>query len=322
MKDLKDTRILVTPNSFGKHNPDLKTELEESVGEVIYNTSGKPLTSQQVAEFLPEIDGYIAGLDQIDRAALEMASSLRVIVRYGVGYDKVDLVAASEKGIIVSNTPGANSASVAELALCLVLMLARQIKTATQAIQKGGWPRVAGLSLQDKTVGILGMGVIGKHFAKLLATFECKIIAYDVSPDVDFLNQHHIELVDLETIITKSDFLSLHVPLLPETHNMVNDTFIKSMKTGAYLINTSRGEILNEAALIRGLETGHLAGAALDAFEIEPPEADHPLLSHPQVICTPHIGAQTDGATNNMGKMALEECLRVLQGFEPKYQVN
>ena len=320
--DLTESRILVTPTSYGKFNPELKAKLENQVGEVIYNTTGKPLSSSQVVSLLQNIDGYIAGLDFIDRDALEAADSLKIIVRYGVGIDRVDLSAAKEKGIIVSNTPGANAASVAELALGLMLMLARQISTAQSSLQKGEWLRLPGVSIQDKTVGIIGLGAIGKQLAMRLAAFNCKIIAYEPHPDKTFVQKNEVTLVDLDTLTSNSDFISLHVPVLPATRNMVNDAFIAGMKEGSFLINTSRGEVLDESALIKALESGKIRGAALDAFEKEPPDPDNPLLSHNKVICTPHLGAQTDGATNTMGEMALNECLRVLQGMEPEYQVN
>ncbi|MGZ9164285.1 MAG: NAD(P)-dependent oxidoreductase, partial [Anaerolineales bacterium] len=158
--NLKECRLLVTPTSYGKNDARLKTELEAQVGEVLYNPTGKPLTSAEVAQLLPGIDGYIAGLDGIDAAALKMADQLKVIARYGVGVDNVDLAAAREKGIIVTNTPGANSVSVAELALGLILALARQIPEAVEAVHQGKWPRYSGISLEGKTIGILGLGAI------------------------------------------------------------------------------------------------------------------------------------------------------------------
>ena len=154
--NLKDCRLLVTPTSYGKNDARLKTELEAQVGEVIYNPTGKPLTSTEVAQLLPGIDGYIAGLDGIDANALKTADRLKVIARYGVGVDNVDLAAAREKGIVVTNTPGANSVSVAELALGLMLALARQIPEAVEAVHQGKFPRFTGVSLEGKTIGILG----------------------------------------------------------------------------------------------------------------------------------------------------------------------
>src|SRR5574340_895040 len=159
--DLHQSRLLVTPTSYGKNDPRLRTELESMVGQVIYNPTGKPLTSREVAELLPGMDGYIAGLDTIDAPALNAADRLKVISRYGVGVDNVDLAAAHERGIIVTNTPGANAVSVAELALGLMLALARQIPEAVESVHQGKWPRYAGLSLEGKTIGILGLGAIG-----------------------------------------------------------------------------------------------------------------------------------------------------------------
>ncbi|MFN2303710.1 MAG: NAD(P)-dependent oxidoreductase, partial [Anaerolineales bacterium] len=140
--------------------------------------------------------------------------------------------------------------------------------------------------------------------------------------DEDFAKKYNIDLVDLDTLVNRSDFISLHLPVLPETRNMVDARFISAMKKGAFLINTSRGEIVDEQALIDGLKSGHIAGAALDAFAKEPPDIDNPLLAMDTVICTPHLGAQTDGAANTMGRMALDECLRVLKGEKPLFRVN
>ena len=319
--DLKESRLLVTPTSYGKNDARLKSELEALVGEVIYNPTGKPLTSDQVAKLLPGVDGYIAGLDGIDANAIKTADRLKVIARYGVGVDNVDLPAAKERGIIVTNTPGANSASVAELALGLMLALARQIPEAVEAVQQGKWPRYAGLSLEGKTVGILGFGAIGKQLAHRLAGFDCRILAFDPFADAAFAKDYHVDLATLNEVIEQADFVSLHLPLLLETRCMVNDTFLKKMKKGSFLINTSRGEVIDEDALVRGLQSGHLKGAALDAFTVEPPDPKHPLLMLPQVIVTPHLGAQTDGATSNMGWLAMKDCLAVLRNEEPVFRV-
>jgi D-3-phosphoglycerate dehydrogenase len=318
---MKKFRLLVTPTSYGKNDPTLRSELESQVGEVIYNPTGKPLSSAEVAKLLPGIDGYIAGLDAIDRAALAAADRLKVISRYGVGYDNVDVEAAREKGIRVTNTPGANSGSVAELALALMLALARQIPEAAQAARQGRFPRLAGVAIEKKTVGILGLGAIGKQLARRLEGFDCRVLAYEPYPDLAFAKEHGVELVGLEELLPQADFVSLHVPLLPETRNLVDRAFLAKMKPGAYLVNTSRGESVDEDALLEALKSGHLRGAGLDAFKQEPPDPSNPLLALPQVIATPHLGAQTDGATNAMGWAALNDCLAVLRGEEPKNKV-
>jgi len=319
--DLSQCRLLVTPTSYAKHDPRLKIDLESVVAEVIYNPTGKPLDSGEVARLLPGIDGYIAGLDTIDRAALQSADRLKVIARYGTGVDNVDLEAARKKGVTVTNTPGANAVSVAELALALLLALARQIPEAAAAAHKGQWPRLAGTSLEGKTVGIIGLGAIGKQLARRLEGFDCRIVAHDPRADTEFAQLHHVELGALDEVLGQADFVSLSLPLTPETRSIVDSEFLAAMKPGAYLVNTARGEVVDENALFEALRSGHLRGAALDAFSAEPPDPNHPLLSLPQVLATPHLGAQTDGATNNMGWMALRDCLAVLRGDEPLHRV-
>lgn len=319
--NLRDCRLLVTPTSYGKNDSRLRTELESQVGQVIYNPTGKPLTSAQVAGLLPGIDGYIAGLDAIDAQAIQAADRLKVIARYGVGFDNVNLAVARERGIVVTNTPGANSVSVAELALGLMLALARQIPEAVAAVHQGRWPRYAGLSLEGKTVGILGLGAIGKQLARRLAGFDCRIVAFDVAPDEAFAREHRVELTTEASVVEQADFLSLHIPLLDETRGMVDDAFLAKMKAGSFLVNTSRGELVDEDALLRALQGGRLKGAGLDAFTVEPPAPGNPLLALPQVIATPHLGAQTDGATSNMGWLAMRDCLAVLKDEKPVFRV-
>jgi len=264
--DLKLCHVLVTATSYGKTDDRLFTELEGQVGKVVYNTTGKPLPAAEVARLLPGMDGYIAGLDVINRQALATADRLKVIARYGVGVDNIDLAAASERGIRVTNTPGANSISVAELTVGLILSLARKIPESAAAARTGGWPRTTGLSLEGKTVGLLGLGAIGKQVARRLGGFDCHLICFDPVADKKFASQNNVTLVSMEELITEADFLSLHLPLLPETRNLVNATFLQGMKKGAFLVNTARGELIDESALVEALQNNHLAGAALDVF--------------------------------------------------------
>jgi D-3-phosphoglycerate dehydrogenase len=320
--DLKATRVLVTPTSYARHDSRLRTELESAVGEVVYNTTGRPLRSEEVREMLEGCDGYIAGLDVIDRAALAGVSKLKVIARYGVGVEKVDLAAAQEKGIVVTNTPGANSSAVAELAVGMMLALARAIPAASAATTSGGWPRLSGIGLEGKTIGLFGLGAIGKLVVRRLTGFECKIIAYDPYPDRAFAEQYGVTLLNSEDVTAAADVISLHLPVLPETANMVNADFLARMKRGALLVNTARGELIDEQALADALASGHLGGAALDAFQHEPPGTANPLMQQPNLIATPHIGAQTDSAVNAMGRMAQRDCLAVLRGEMPLYPVK
>lgn len=318
---LKDLRVLVTATSFGKNDPTLKTYLEERVGEVVYNHLGKPLTAEQLAAFLPGIDGLIAGLDVINEDALRSATRLKVISRYGVGVDNVDLAYAKSKQIIVTNTPGANSVSVAELAIGLMLSLARMIPQAATATRSGEWPRLSGMTLEGKTIGILGFGAIGKQLARRLVGFDCRILACDPYPDLEFAKQIGVKFLSLDQFLPELDIISLHLPLLPETQKMVDRIFLAKIRSGALLINLARGEIIDEDALYQSLQSGHLAGVALDAFSQEPPDPANPLFTLKNVFVTPHMGAHTDGAINAMGWMSLKDCLAVLCGHAPTYRV-
>jgi len=322
MMDIKKAKIAVTPTSFGKNDPSLKTCLESRVGEVAYNQTGRPLKSSELIELISDADGYIAGLDEIDSAAIKSARKLKVISRYGVGLDNVDLETAGKQNIVVTYTPGANASAVADLVVAFILLLCRPICRAAEQTRQGEWPRTNGLSLEKKTVGLYGFGAVAKQVAQKLSGFGCRIIAFDVHWDADTAKQLNVEFVDKTSIIKESDFLSLHVPVLEETRALVDSKFLEAMKTGSFLINTARGELVDESSLAEVIHSGKLAGAALDAFQSEPPEKDNPLLRLPRVITTPHMGAHSEDATNRMGWMAVEDCLAVLAGNAPAHPVR
>ncbi|MEQ8672736.1 MAG: phosphoglycerate dehydrogenase [Aggregatilineales bacterium] len=322
MKALSDCHVLVTPTSFGKNDMNLKTQLESLVGHVTYNTTGKPFDAQTLSELIIDVDGYIAGLDTIDATVLAHAKHLRVIARYGTGVSNVDLDAAKAHAVTVTNTPAANAKSVAELTIALILNLIRPIIVASQDTRNGGWMRTDGFSMEGKTVGLIGLGAIGRETARKLQGFDCHVMAYDVAPNIKFADSLNIEIVtSIQPLLKQADFVSLHVPLSPNTFEMVNANFLSQMKQGAYVINTARGGLVDEKALYESIQNEHLAGAALDVFCEEPPSRENPLLQLPQVITTPHMGAHTDGATNTMGWMAVESCLAVLRGEDPPYRV-
>ena len=250
------------------------------------------------------------------------ADNLKVVARYGVVVDNIDLAAATERGIRVTNTPGANSVSVAELAIALILALARNIPEACAATRQGEWPRLNGTSIEGKCVGLVGFGAIGKQVARRLAGFDCRILAYDPFPDMPYANEHQVEIRPREYVLNQADFLSLHLPLTLKTREIVNSQFLASMKPGSFLVNTSRGELIDETALLEALTVKHLRGVALDVFTREPPVVDNPLLCLPQVIVTPHTAAHTDGATIRMGRMSVQDCLAVLRGDIPNHPIN
>jgi D-3-phosphoglycerate dehydrogenase len=320
--DLRACCVLVTPTTFGRADPALKSSLEASAGRVIYNPRNRPLTAAELIPLVREADGFIAGLDQIDASVIEAGGRLKVIARYGVGVDRVDVRAATRRGIVVTNTPGANSAAVAELAIALMLALGRDLCRADRATRRGKWPRSMGVGLRGKTVGLVGFGAIGREVAVRLKGFGCRILAADPYVIPEAIEGAGAKPVSIDALLAAADFVSLHVAVTSSTEGMVDASFLGKMKPGAFLVNTARGELIDEPALADALHSGRMRGAALDCFRTEPPPSGHPLLQLPQVLATPHMAAHTDEAANAMGWMSLEACLAVLRGEQPPHVVN
>jgi D-3-phosphoglycerate dehydrogenase len=316
-------KILVTPTSFGRDSKSsAKAELEKFATELVYNPFGRPLTAEELTPMLDGVDGVVAGLDFFTEAVISVAPpSLKVISRYGAGYDRVDVKAATQKGIAVANTPGVNSESVADLALALMLSLARAIPTLDAQVKAGGWPRMTGVEMYRKTIGILGLGAIGKAVARRAEGFSMHVIAYDPFMDNAYAEAHGIEVCDFENVIARADFLSLHLPMNDSTHNCIDEDAIANMKSGAILINTSRGGLMDEEAAYEALASGKLGGLGLDAFAVEPP-GNSKLFTLQNVVVTPHIGANTKEATAAMGILAVQNLIDVLTGKPCRYVVN
>ena len=232
---------------------------------------------------------------KVTREIIEAGENLRVVGRAGAGIDNIDVEAAKERGIIVLNTPEAPAIAVAELTMGLLLSLARQIPRADRSMKEGKWAKkeFRGWQLNGKTFGIVGLGHIGEKVARLAKAFGMKIlITKRTPPSPEILKELEAEFVPLDELLRRSDIISLHVPLTPQTRHMIGEREIQLMKDGAFIINTSRGAVIDEKALFNALKSGKLGGAALDVYEIEPPR-DYSLMRLPHVVCTPHIGAQT-----------------------------
>lgn len=321
MRELSECRIMVTPRSFARHDAALRVQLEAQVGAVFYNDRERPLKAEELIELIAECDGYIAGLDDITSQVIEAAKRLKVIARYGAGVDNIDLEAAARQGIIVCNTPGANADSVAELTIGFMLALCRQLCRASAATKVGDWPRIDGRMIGGKVIGLIGFGAIGSAVARMLKGFNCEVLAHDPTPDERRAGRLGVKLVSQSEVLRRSDIVSLHCPLTEDTRDMVDVEFLSKLKPGAFLINTARGELIDEPALAHSIQEGHVAGAALDAYRQQPPRFPHPMLDLPQVIAAPHMGSHTDGAVNAMGRQALQACLAVLRGEEPTSRV-
>ncbi len=287
-------------------------------------------------EALRDADGMIARKIHIGAEEMDHAPRLKVIARHGVGLDSVDLPAATQRGIVVTNTPGENRESVAELALAFMLALARRIPQAQasiSALPKGDRGQfsallqrynLTGIDLEGKALGIIGTGRIGSTVArKCVAAFDMKVKGYDPYVSGEVMNSFGVKKVEvLDDLLPSVDFLTVHCPLTPETKGMVGRRELALMKKGAYVINTARGGIVNEQALYEVLGSGHIAGAALDVWEVEPPDPASPLLRHPNLLATPHFAGTTEESLYRVGIAAVEEALTVLQGKRPRYPVN
>jgi len=316
-------KILVTPTSFGPSSKLApKEKLIEFADEIVYNPHSRPLTEDELIPLLEGCDGYLAGLDFITEKVLSAVKGLRVISRYGIGCDRVDLDAAKKHGIIVTNTPGANSDAVADLTVGLMLAVARGIPMLDRSTKQGEWKRRTGIELGGKTLGLLGFGMIGKAAARRAAGFDMNVIAYDPYMDEAYAKDNNVVSKTQEQVIAESDFLSLHLPLIESTVNIINEAALAKMRSGAVIINTARGGLIDEAALYNSLKSGHLGGAALDAYESEPPDAGQPLYQLENVVTTPHTGAHTAEASLNMATMAVDNLIDVLESGDCQYIVN
>lgn len=316
-----DRVVFVTPRSFGVADPAVRLELEAAVREVRYNDLGRPYTSAELAARLGDVHALIAGLDEVDAAAFRAAPRLQVVSRYGVGVSNVDLQAAANHGVVVTNTPGANAEAVAELAIGLVFCLARGIVRVDRAVRENRWPTLRGLQVAGKTLGILGFGRIGRALASRATALGLTVIAYDPYPDAAFAAAHGVRLASLDDVVAGAHFLSLHLPLTPETEGLVDRYLLAKMQRGSYLLNTARGELVVEDDLLWALDSEHLAGAALDTLRQEPPPPDHPFLQRGNLILTSHIGANTGESATAMGRVAVAEALAVLSGRQPRFAV-
>jgi len=283
-------------------------------------------TDEEVIEKLKDCDAVIAGGDGYNRhvlTELAKAGTLKIIARFGVGFDKVDLEAASEFGIAVTNTTGTMSMPVAELAMALILSTARDVAFCDRKLRMDGWfVGPASGSLDGKTVGLVGFGGIAKKLAEYLSGFHCRILAYDICFDSEAASQLGVEQATIEQIAAESDFVSLHTPKTPETVGLWNKRLFKMMKPTAFLINTSRGEIVNEKDLIWALENRVICGAGLDVFEREPIPQDSPLLKMDNVVLIPHNAGWNDQSEFVTGGRALANIIDLFEGRIPRDILN
>ncbi len=282
------------------------------------NVDYKPeIKANELVSVVKDYDAIVVrSRTKMTKEVIDAASNAKIIARVGVGLDNVDVKAAEAKNIRVINAPEAASTAVAELAIGLMISLARSIPRADAETKKGNWIKkeLVGTELKGKYLGIIGVGNIGRNIGRMAKALRMNLIGYDIFPiNRDFVNEVGMIVTDLNTLLESSDFITCHVPATPETNHMFNAERLARMKPTAYLINTSRGEIIDENALYEALKNNRLAGAALDVFEVEPP-TDKLLLNLPNVVCTPHIGAQTKEGQELASSVIAEKIIQILRG--------
>lgn len=316
------TKILVTTTSFqdtpGKHHTLLNSQ-----GYTISRERG-PLPESRMLELVGDFDGILCGDDAFTRKVLEKCRpKLRVLSKYGIGVDKIDLQAATDYRIPVTYCPGVNHTTVAEHSFGLMLSLNRQITQQNALVHQGQWKRMTGHELMGKTLGILGVGRIGKEVAKRAKAFEMKVIAYDPYWDEAFAVQYGVSRRhSIDEVVKEADILALHMNLTSENREFLNAARLANMKKDAIVINTSRGALVDQAAVAEAVKSGQIAGYGADVVEPEPISADNPLIGVPNVVLTPHIGSRTYESVVRQATMAVENLIRVLNGETPLAQAN
>ena len=320
MRQSNRWNVIIGSLSFGKIFPKHIDRLEKAGCIVHQNCIGRAYKEEELINVLPEMDAIITGTDELTAKVIEKATRLKAIVKHGVGLETIDLKAAHQRAIVVSATPGIIHGSVADLTFALILALARRIVPAHLSVTQGSWNPFFGVELNEKVLGLIGLGRIGKAVAVRAHAFGMKVIAQDPYPDLDFANSRDIEVVQLDDLLEQSDFVSLHTPADTIRLPLIGAKEIETMKRSAYLINTARGVLVDEKALADALAADRLAGAGIDTFINEPP-VGNPLLSLKNVVLSPHLGGKTVDGQSKMGEMTVENCLRSLRGEEPVYRV-
>jgi D-3-phosphoglycerate dehydrogenase len=313
-------KVLITPRSF-EHIKDKFLELlKDAEIEVVMNPYGRVIKEDEMVELVKDMDGIIVGIDPITKRVIYNASKLKVISKYGVGVDNIDLESAKERNIVVTNTPNANSNAVAELTVGLIISVLRNIPLSDRRVREKKWDRFIGYELYGKTLGVIGTGSIGKRVIKLLRGFDLNILCYDKFPDYEWAEKENVKYVNFDELLKRSDIITIHIPLTEETRHLISERELSLMKKTAIIINTSRGGIINERDLYKFLKEGKIYGAGLDVLEDEPPQ-NSPLIELDNVVITSHIGAHTQESIENMAFIAIDNLISVLKGKEPKFRV-
>jgi D-3-phosphoglycerate dehydrogenase / 2-oxoglutarate reductase len=321
LKMAKD-RILITATNYSKYCARAKKLLEDAGYELIENAFGRPMTFDELKVRVPGVRGVVVGVDTWNEEVFKLAPELRVMSRFGIGVDNIDLAAAKARGIKVTNARGDNADSVAECVVALILALYRDVVGLDASTRRGRWDRYVGNTIRGKKVGLVGFGAIAQYVARLLSAFGATIVAYDLFRDEAAAKRLGVSFVDLDALIEQSDIVSLHVPATPETTRLIGERQLGRMKKTAILINTARGAVVDQGALCAALKERRIAGAGIDVFEKEPTDASNPLFALDNVVVTPHSAAETYETYDAVSIATATAIMDVLNGKEPKNWLN
>lgn len=298
--------VAVCSRSFSC-NEVLRQYIESKYAKVKFNDQGLSLKGDGLVDFLSDAKMAIIALEPVDNSVLKKLPHLEVVGKYGVGINNLSLQAFIDCGIKLGWTPGVNKRAVSELTLSMILSSLRRTYYANSEVKADRWRQIVGENLTGKTVGIIGIGNVGKDLVKLLKPFDCKILSYDIKNYDEFCNQFGVISTTFDELLTNSDVICVHVPLNESTKDLLNSNHLPILKKGVVLINTARGGIINEDFLFKGLESGHISSAAFDVLVSEPPD-NFELINHPNFFITPHVGGSSREAIIAMGKAAVD-CL-------------
>lgn len=306
-------KVICTSPSFAKYDTTPIETLKQHGFELI--TLPADASPEALAPHLPETVAMIVAFTEVNEALLAQAPQLKIVCKHGVGVDNIDLDATRARGIYVTNVPDANKHAVADFAFALILNAARQVTQAATETRAGSWPRIFATDVYGKTLGIIGLGNIGKQVALRAKGFNMRVIAFDFYPDEAFAAEHGITFVSLDQLTEQSDFITLHTPLTEQTRNLFDSARLRRMKKSAFLINVSRGGVVNEEDLFRALQDNVIAGAAADVF-VQEPLTTHPLFGLSNFIPTSHIAGYTDGAISAIGERCVAQIVQCVQQHE------
>ncbi len=315
-------RVLVMAAPFVKHEPQASRPLVEAGLEVAHGPVRTPLGPEQLIDLLDGCAAAVASNEQYPERVFAACPELITVARWGVGYDSIDVQAATEAGVIVTNTPGAVTESVADQTFTIMLALRRKLPEQMAVARSLDWRHVEGAETWRKTLGIIGFGSIGQAVARRAAGFAMRVLTYDPRPQPWAMGTLGVEPVSLEELLAEADIVTLHANVTESSRGMIGEAQLRAMKPTAMLINAGRGALVDQAALVRALHEGWIAGAALDTLDPEPPEPDDPILTAPNTIITPHMASATAETAARVNAKVCDNVIAALAGRRPQFVVN